>query len=48
MLRNTSGGGGGADCGDGVAAARAEEVVVAVGDAEDGEAGGVGFEEGDD
>ena len=48
MLWNTSGGGGGADCGDGVAAARAEEVVVAVGDAEEREAGGVGFEEGDD
>ena len=46
MLWNTSGGG--ADCGDGVAAARAEEVVVAIGDAEEREAGGVGFEEGDD
>ena len=47
VLWNTSGGEGGADCGDGEVAAE-EVVVVAVGNAEEREAGGVGFEEGDD
>ena len=51
MLWNTSGGGeegGGADCKDGKAAMRPEELVVAVGDTEEREAKGVGFKEGDD
>ena len=44
----TSGGRGGANCRDGEVVARAKEVAVAVGDAEERQAGGVGFKEGDD
>ena len=48
MLWNTSGGRGGANCRDSEVVAREKEVVVVVGDAEERQAGAVGFKEGDD